>query len=288
MEILNLRGAAKGTGATALAGARRARFVSAADIKRAGVGAQGLPAGAWKTGAAAQLVVEVEGLAEVVAALRGELTNQTIVLFYRTAGGNYQRTVRYCTAVGVSESRFPPAEGSGRTPLSEITFALHAGVGIETWAQAIVTTAGGEPPVGTSEPLVRLLAATRNGTALAGAVQAALRGEFTVTTGRRNVNGVPVGVWGNVTAIRVMIEMEDEASWLSALQTAPGDEILQLSFQAGASNRTLRCEVARLVDPGQEEIRSAEEAQTPTRTQLVWDLVTGGSVAGPVQALTLT
>lgn len=288
MEILNLRGAAKGTGGTALAGARRARFVSAPDVKRASVGAAGLPGGAWKTGAASQLIIEVEGVAETVAALRGELTNQTIVLYYRRSDGNYQRRVKYCTAIAVGESRFPPAEGSGRTPLSQITFAIHAGSGVETWSQALVDVSGGEPPAALPEPLVRLLSVTRSGSPLAGAVQAALRGEFAVTTARRNGYGVPVGAWALPSAIRVMVEMEDEASWLAALQTAPTDEVLVLTFQAGLGTRYLTCQIARLVDPGQEELKSPEEAQTPTRTQLVWELVTGTGVAGPTDALVLT
>lgn len=289
-EIINLRGATKASG-VALIGARRARIVANPDVKRASAGGGGLAAGAWKTGLAAQVIVEVEGIDEVVNAIRGDLVAITLTLHYVGPAGPRQRVCKYCTATAVGESRFPPAEGSGHTPLSQITFDLHAGSGVETPAEALVDSSfGGTPPAGTMQPTVRLLAAARGAagnTPIASAVEATLRCGLTKTVGRRNAYGLPQGVWVTAQAPRVAITLEDASAWLASLVGAVEDEILHLTFQAGANERTLTCRYARQVEFGDEAYKAAEEAGPPARPQLLFDIVAGGTVASVRDALVM-
>ncbi len=290
-EIINLRGATKGSGA-ALVGARRARLVANPDLKRASAGGGGLSGGAWKTGLAPQVIVEVEGLDEVVNAIRGDLSDLTVTLYYSGPLGPRKRVLRYCTATAVGESRFPPAEGSGTTPLSQITFDVHAGDGVETPAEAIVDASdSGTPPTGTVQPLVRLISAYRGAagsTPIDSAVEATLRCNMTKTVGRRNAHGLPEGAWVTAQAPRLAVTLEDAREWLASLVGEVTNEVVALTFQAGANTRTLTCRYARQVEFGDEAYKAAEEAGPPARPQLLWDIVTAGVVASVRDALVLT
>ena len=290
-EIINLRGATKGSG-VALVGARRARIVANPDIKRASAGGGGLPCGAWKTGVAAQVIVEVEGIDEVVNAIRGELTAITLTLHYVGPDGPRRRTCKYATATAVGESRFPPAEGRGATPLSQITFDLHAGSGIETPAEALDDASySGTPPTGTVQPTVKLISAARGtggSTPILSAVEAVLRCEMSKTVGRRNAYGLPQGVWVTAQAPRIAVTLEDALEWRNSLVGDVVDEILNLTFQAGAATRTLSARWARQVEFGEEAMKAAEESGPPARPQLLWDIVTGTGVASVTDALVLT
>lgn len=291
-EILVLQGAAKGTGSTPLAGARRARCVGQADIKRAPGSPQGIPAGAWRTGIMPRVIVECEGLAEVVNAITGQLVAQTLALFILTSEGVIKRTCKYATAIAVGESRFPPAEGSENVPRNEITFAIHAGSGIEQPGEAVVDAAfSGTVPSEDGEPLIQLLSAARGaagGTVIGGFLSARLRCNFSVTLGRRNQYGLPVGAWVTNVAPTVTVEIEERSAWRNALVEAGIDETLLLTYQAGAANRVLRAKWARLVDPGEEPHKAPEEQGPPGRVTLSWDLVRGTGVQSAAQMLTVT
>lgn len=292
-EIINLRGAAKGTGSTLLLGARRARLIGGPAIKRAQATGGGIPAGAWKTGVASQVIIEVEGLAEPLNAIKGLLASQVLVLHYVAASGNRKMTVQAATATAVGESRFPPREGSANTQLSQITFDVHGDGVIEDPTDAIVdTTDSGSPPTETGlAPLVNLVSASRGAagaTAISSAVDAVLRCTMSKTVGRMNEYGLPVGVWVTAAKPQAVVNVEDAEDWVASVTAAVIDETIILVFAAGSANSTLTCKWGRLVDMQELPFKPPEESGAPGRFQLTWDLVAGTGVAAIGSMLALT
>lgn len=298
-EIIHLRGAGRGVGGlAAMSGARRARLVPGSQIKRAGASGRGLRGGAWRTGALPEIVVECEGIDEVVRAIRGELVDQLLALHYLASSGHRLLRAQYATAIAVGRSPFPAGEGSGQTPLFAVTYALHGGPGITNLSEALTDGPdSGSPPTDDGRHMIELVAAYRGAsgtTQIPSAVQAALECQFAVTRGRmtRPTSGVPlpVGVHATAALVQVAVELEDAGAYQAALAAGTTDEIVRLVYRRGGPDGTadLVCRIARLVDFGDAALADPESAGTYTRQELRWDLVEGSGVTSRADLLAIT
>lgn len=284
-EIINLRGAGKGAaGSTVMLGARRASLVPNEDTAVArGSGPVGATQGAWVKGLAPQLIVECEGLTEAVLAITGQLKGQVIALHYVGGAGNRKRTYKYATATAVGPSPFPPMEGDGQTPLVAITFDLHCGSGVTSWAtmQVDASDAGAPPSEGDNvNPLLALTGATRGAagsTAIPSAVSASLNAVLTKSVGARNSAGLPSAVWTKNANIKVQVITEDASVLDGAYGSATIDEIVVLSFMGGKANGTLTCKVARFIGCERLEFMEAEAGSSPARYGINFQLVPGAT-----------
>lgn len=288
-EIITLRRAARGSGTTPMPGAVRARIVPNAESRRSQAGGRDMLTGAWKLGAAPQVVIEFEGLADVLAAVKGQLEAQTLVLGYTGAAGNRKLTIKYATAVQVGESEFPPAEGGGDVARHQVTFAVHGGTGVDTLAEAFVEAADPDDPSGTIDPVVSVQSAYRGATGtteIPQAVRVLLRSELAVKTSRAGGRELPDRVWVTSSRPQVLVETEDSSVWLTGLSGGASDEIVKVYYQAGSGNRVLTAQWARLVGVEELPIEAAEQAGNVSRGRLVFDLVAdGATITGIADAL---
>ncbi len=141
-KIINLKYAKRGSGATTMDGAVRAKIVGNIETKVSRPGGSEVPNRSHKTGAAPQIIIETENFADVILAMAGTLDSQTLVLGYADGIANGRKlTCKFCTATQVGDSEFPPKEGGGDVPRYQITFDLHQGTNVTTLALAIVDAA---------------------------------------------------------------------------------------------------------------------------------------------------
>lgn len=292
--LVQLRGAGKGaSGTTYMSGAVSSEEVPTEDVVVApGVGPSGLPAGGWIIGQAPQKIIHCLGIAEWLAALTGQLANQTLVEHQVRGGGNKKVTNKYATAIAVGDLVIPAREGQQRSGLVPITFALHAGSGVTQIGEAIVETSdAGDPPAGTPDPLGFLVSAYRgaSGTVeIATAIEARVRCQLAVKIGARNSYGLPSGAW--VTGVRpqVVVRIEDADEYHTLRTEAVANEIVKLTFaRAGGANQTLTCQIARRVQRGRLAAPPPEQSGEPGRYEVVWELVQGAGVTSVADMLAL-
>ena len=289
-RIINLRYAGKGDGSTPMSGPTRARIVGNTDIKTAQTGV--MLAGAWKTGAAPQVIIEFEGLTEALLAVKGSLALQVLVLGYVADNCNWNLTIGGATATAVGESRFPPAEGSGKVPRVEITFDIHKMGDVDTLAECIVdaTDAGGLAC--TTDPLVNLVSALGGATGVTAidlVVEATLRCTMAKAISRGGGDELPAGVYIKSCEPQVVITVEDLTTYLAAFSGAVIDETLKLNYIAGVSGaKCLTVKWARRVGVEEMPINPAEDSGTVGRGRIVFKVVLGTNVTGPATALVVT
>ena len=288
-EIINLRRAGRGTdGTTSMPGAARARLLGNLSKKTSQAGGGDMPAGAWKTGGAPQVVIEFEGLADAIAAIKGTLDNQTLVLGFVGSSGNRKYTIKWCTATAVGESQFPPAEDDGSAVRHQVTFDVHQGTGVTTLAQAMVEAADVGDPSGTINPIVMIQAVYRgaSGTnAIGKAVRATLQCEMAKKASRAGGSELPDRVWVTGRRPQVLIESEDTSIYLSAITAGVTDEIVKIHYQSASGDRILTARVARLLGVNELALEPAEQSGQVSRAQMVWDLVLGTGVTSIDDAL---
>ena len=140
-QVIKIRGALRGaSGATAMLGAKRARFIANTRTAVSQAGGAELPSDVYKQGAAPQVIIETENVAEALAVANAAMVEETLILQYATPAGNRKTTFLRVKAIDGGPSEFPPAESRGaNVPLHQITFAVIDGsTGDTTLATAIV------------------------------------------------------------------------------------------------------------------------------------------------------
>lgn len=140
--LVHLMAAHRGaTGVTAIASAVRARLRARCQKRVARTGGAELPECVWLTHVAAEIAIEIEDFTDVLAALTGAATGETLKLNYRSSSSSAAvLTVKWATLIGTGQVQGLGAEQGGRVPPTELAFAITMGTGVTTVAQALVIT----------------------------------------------------------------------------------------------------------------------------------------------------
>lgn len=284
-ELLEIRWAYKGAGSTLMPGVVTARYERGATQRLSHSGFGGAPVLARRTGLMPMLTLSVEGVSEAVAAIKGQLDAQVLVLHYLAGSGARKRTLKRMTAVRCGPITLPPAEQDGQSPLVDIDFRLHAGTSSsEDQISELEVDAGdaASPPSTLPTPVVYLKSVGR-GAAGATLIESALSAVIVPTwaapkVGRLNQYGVPVRAWGRCTRLQLRVTVEDQNEYDDILSHAPTQETLIATFAEGSTDRTLTLKYGQLVDEGALDYQAVETGSAPSRNELVWEFELGTGV----------
>lgn len=285
-ELLEIRWAYKGAGSTLMPGVVTARYERGAPQRLSHSGFGGAPVLARRTGLMPMLTLSVEGVSEAVAAIKGQLDAQVLVLHYLAGTGARKRTIKRMTATRCGPIVLPPREQGGQSPLTDVEFRLHAGT---TSSEdhinelEVDTSDAASPPTTLPTPVVHLKSVGR-GASGATLIESALSAILTPTwaapkIGRLNENGVPVRAWGRCTRLQLRVTVEDQDEYDDILVHAPTQETLIITFAEGAADKTLTLKYGQLVDEGSLSYEAVETGSSPARNELVWEFELGTSVA---------